>query len=233
MGDKELILVIDDEPDICELLSVNLQKEGYDVITTNSGKDALELLEKHNFSGIVLDIMLPDLDGYEVCKKIKSKPEFTHIPVMMLSAKSEEFDVVLGLEIGADDYLTKPFSPRVLRARMKALLRLAQVSSEAEIPSNHVTRVHQISIDSKKHEVIVEDELVPLTSTEFKVLSLLAKRPGWVFSRAHIVDSINGEDYAVTERSVDVQIVALRRKLKDAGSLIETVRGVGYRIKER
>jgi two-component system phosphate regulon response regulator PhoB len=176
--------------------------------------------------------MLPGVDGFDVCKDLKSQPETKDIPVIMLTAKSEDIDVVTGLELGADDYITKPFSPRVLVARVRAILRKKAKSSEVEKTGDKLIHVQDIEIDTRKHLVRVNDKPVDLTFSEFRLLQLLAERPGWVFSRYQIVDALRGDDYPVTERSVDVQVVGLRKKLGSAGKYIQTVRGVGYRFKE-
>jgi two-component system phosphate regulon response regulator PhoB len=176
--------------------------------------------------------MLPGVDGFDICKDLKSQPETKDIPVIMLTAKTEDIDVVTGLELGADDYITKPFSPRVLVARVRTILRKKAKSSDIEKTSNQIIYVQDIEIDTRKHLVRVNDKPVDLTFSEFRLLQLLTERPGWVFSRYQIVDALRGGDYPVTERSVDVQVVGLRKKLGSAGKYIQTVRGVGYRFKE-
>ncbi|MGC8659317.1 MAG: response regulator [Desulfomonilaceae bacterium] len=226
---RERILVVDDEEDILELVKYNLEKEKFQVTCSTSGEDALQKLKRETFDLILLDLMLPGRDGLDTCRALKSSQETSHIPVVMITAKAEDTDVVLGLELGADDYVTKPFSPRVLLARIKAILRRGQ--SEA-IDDKSVIKAHDLIINPSRHEVRVKDSMVNLTATEFSILHFLAKRPGWVFSREQIIDSVKGSDYPVTDRSVDVQIVGLRKKLGDAGEIIETVRGVGYRFKE-
>jgi two-component system phosphate regulon response regulator PhoB len=178
---------------------------------------------------VVLDLMLPGIDGLEVCKTLKNDPATRQIPVVMLTAKGEEVDVVTGLELGADDYIPKPFSPRVLVARIRAALR-RQIQETAN--ENATIQVHDLTIHPGRHQVLVKDKPVDLTATEFRVLHFLARRPGWVFTRYQIVDAVHGYDYPVTDRSVDVQIVGLRKKMGSAGKYIQTVRGVGYRFKE-
>jgi len=173
--------------------------------------------------------MLPGVDGLEVCRTLKKDPKTSAIPVVMVTAKGTEADVVTGLEMGAADYITKPFSPRVLLARIRAVLRREQ---PAEAADNQILRIHDIEIDAGRHRVAVKGKDVPMTSTEFSLLRFLAARPGWVFTRYQIVDAIHGSDYPVTDRSIDVQIVGLRKKLGPAGKYIETVRGVGYRMKD-
>jgi two-component system alkaline phosphatase synthesis response regulator PhoP len=223
------ILVVDDEEDILELLEYNLAKEGYRVHRVTSGEKALEATRDHQPDMILLDLMLPGLNGLEVCKRLKGNPRSAHIPIVMLTAKGEEADVVLGLELGADDYITKPFSPRVLLARMRAVFRRKSLAGSDD---QRPVKIHEIEIQPGRHEVVIAGESVHLTFTEFKILYFLARRPGWVFTRYQIVEAVRGDDYAVTDRSVDVQIVGLRRKLGKFGHYIETVRGVGYRFKE-
>ncbi len=226
---KEKILVVDDEEDILELLRFNLSREGCQVFCASSGEEALRLVRSEIPDLIVLDLMLPGIDGLEVTRRLKSDPNTKHLPIVMLTAKGEEADIVTGLELGADDYVTKPFSPRILVARVKAVLR-RKVKEAPEETS--VIRIHDLIIDPRRHEVLVNGEPVVLTFTEFGILNYMARRPGWVFTRFQIVDAVKGEDYPVTDRSVDVQIVGLRKKLGPAGKYVETVRGVGYRFKE-
>lgn len=226
---RESILVVEDEEEILELVQYNLQKHGYGVECARSGEEAIRAVGVSPPSLVLLDIMLPGLDGLEVCRRLKADEKSRHIPVVMLTAKGEEADIVSGLELGADDYITKPFQPRVLVARVRAVLR--RVSEEP--PADDATiRLHNVVIHPGRHEVLVDDKSVKLTLTEFRVLHVLAKRPGWVFTRYQISDAVHGTDHLVTDRSVDVQIVGLRKKLGAAGPLIETVRGVGYRFRE-
>ncbi len=226
---KAQILVVDDEEDIQELLSYNLQKEGYPVTCVASGEKALEKVQQHHPGLIILDLMLPGLDGLEVCKILKGDKVTAGIPIIMLTAKGSETDVVIGLELGADDYVTKPFSPRELIARVKSVLRRGTID---QAPEGEVIRRHQIAIDLSRREVLVSGQPVVLTTTEFEILQLLTRRPGWVLTRDQIIDGVRGDNYAVTDRSVDVHITGLRKKLGDAGKYIETVRGVGYRFRE-
>ncbi|MDY7036676.1 MAG: response regulator transcription factor [Thermodesulfobacteriota bacterium] len=226
---KEKILVVDDEEDILELLSYNLSREGYRISCAASGEQALSLAHSEAPDLMVLDIMLPGIDGLETTRNLKSDTVTRDIPIVMLTAKGEEADIVTGLELGADDYITKPFSTRVLIARVKAVLR----RRVKEYPKDDaVIRIHDLVIHPGRHEALVSGKKVQLTFTEFGILHFLAKRPGWVFTRNQIVDAVRGEDYFVTDRSVDVQIVGLRKKLGLAGPYIETVRGVGYRFRE-
>lgn len=226
---KQTILVVEDENDIRELIRYNLVKEGYEVVEAKSGEEALTRAHSQLPTLVLLDLMLPELDGLEVCKRMKRDYLAQHVPIVMLTAKGEESDIVAGLEVGADDYITKPFSPRVLTARIRAVLRRGSRNPQDDAET---IRVHNIVIHLGRHEVLVDGRPVNLTHTEFSVLAYLARRPGWVFTRYQIVDAVHGEDYPVTERSVDVQIVGLRKKLGEAGKYIETVRGVGYRFKE-
>jgi len=225
---KEKILVVDDEEDILELLKFKLSREGYQVTCAASGEEALSCVRSGTPDLIVLDLMLPGIDGIEVTRELKNDPDTKNIPIVMLTAKGEEADIVTGLELGADDYITKPFSPRILIARVKAVLRRKKKESQDK---TEVIQIHNLVIHPGRHEVIVNGDPVQLTFTEFGILNYLARRPGWVFTRSQIVDQVRGEDYYVTDRSVDVQIVGLRKKLGPAGKYIETVRGVGYRFK--
>jgi two-component system phosphate regulon response regulator PhoB len=225
---KATILIVDDEEDIRELVALNLDREGYKVLTCETGEQALALARSKTPDLVVLDLMLPGIDGLEVCKRVKADPGLRHIPVVMLTAKGEESDIVAGLELGADDYITKPFSGKVLVARVRRLLRkMTEAADEKSL-----VKIHGLAIDPGRHEVTLDDKPVSLTLTEFNILHTLARRPGMVFTRYQIVDAIHGDDYLVTDRAVDVQIVALRRKLGSCGKLIETVRGVGYRFKD-
>lgn len=226
---REHILAVDDEEDILELLRFNLAREGYQITCAASGEDALRIARTQPVDLIVLDLMLPGIDGLDVARKIKNDLKFKHIPIIMLTAKGEEADVVTGLELGASDYVTKPFSPRILIARIKATLRSA---SKASTDEQEIIRIHGMEIHPGRRQVSLEDRQIDLTYTEFQVLHYLALRPGWVFTRLQIVDAVRGDDYPVTDRSVDVQVVGLRKKLGEHGTFIETVRGVGYRLKE-
>jgi len=228
--DKSKILVVEDEAPIQELLQFNLERKKYRVKVVDSGEKALKAAGKYMPDLILLDIMLPGADGLEICKTLKGDPKTACIPIIMLTALSEEADIVAGLELGADDYVTKPFSPRVLLARVKAALRRGEPGKVGT--NDDLLRIHNIMIDETRHRVEVDGKDLTLTFTEFKVLRLMASQPGRVFTRYQIVDAVHGDDYPVTDRSVDVQIVGLRKKLGEAGCFIETVRGVGYRFKE-
>lgn len=224
------ILVIEDEEDILELIAFNLTREGYTVRTVTSGEDGIREAGRRAPALILLDLMLPGMDGLEVCRTLKGDSATRDIPILMLTAKSEEADIVAGLELGADDYLTKPFSRRVLLARIRAVLRRGRHQGAEE--ADGILQRHELRIDPGRHEVLVQGNPVTLTFTEFRVLQFLATRPGWVFTRSQIVEAVRGDGYPVTDRSVDVQIVGLRKKLGVAGPYIETVRGVGYRFTE-
>ncbi|MEX2016393.1 MAG: response regulator [Candidatus Hydrogenedentales bacterium] len=225
----DTILVVEDEEVIRELVRYHLAKEGFSVAEAKNGEEALKWLQKNSAVLVVLDLMLPVLSGLDVCKRIKKDPRTENLPVVMVTAKGEEADIVIGLEFGADDYITKPFSPRVLVARVRAVLRRRERTPAAE---DETITIHDVVIHPGRHEITIGGKPVDLTYTEFKVMQTLARRPGWVFTRYQIVDAIRGEDYAVTPRAVDVQIAGLRKKLGNAGKYIETVRGVGYRFAE-
>jgi two-component system alkaline phosphatase synthesis response regulator PhoP len=226
---KEKILVVDDEEDILELVRYNLARDGYSVTCAASGEEALKASASEPVDLIILDLMLPGIDGLEVTRRLRERSGTKGTPIIMLTAKGEEADIVAGLELGADDYVTKPFSPRILIARVKAVLR--RRSGEPEVESDVLT-IRELSIHTGRRHVTAKGRSLELTYTEFQVLYFLARRPGWVFTRSQIVDAVRGDDYPVTDRSVDVQIVGLRKKLGPMGKYIETVRGVGYRFIE-
>ena len=225
---KGRILVVDDEEDILELVKYNLEREGYLVDCVETGEEAIERATAIRPDGILLDLMLPGVDGIEVCRELRKNPDTRTIPIIVMTAKGEEADVVSGLEVGADDYVPKPFSTKVLIARLRALLRRTAEKKDEE--AGEVIRRGTFVLDLGRREASIAGKPLDLTFTEFEILRLLAKRPGWVYSRSRIVNEIKGSDYPVTERAVDVQIVGLRKKLGDA-DLIETVRGVGYKFK--
>jgi two-component system alkaline phosphatase synthesis response regulator PhoP len=226
---SEHILIVDDEEDILELVAYNLSKAGYRVTSVTSGEEAIKVARSKLPGLVLLDLMLPGVDGLEVCNTLKRDPRTANIPIVMLTARGEEADIVTGLELGADDYITKPFSPRVMIARIKAVLRRR---TKAPTEEKAVIKLKDLVIHPGRHEVLVKNKKAGLTSTEFKILHLLARRPGWVFTRQQIIDAARGEDYAVTDRSVDVHIAGLRKKLGPLGRQIETVHGVGYRFRE-
>jgi two-component system phosphate regulon response regulator PhoB len=226
---RQKILIVEDNEDILELIAYNLEREGYATVKALSGEDALESVRRSVPQLILLDLMLPEMDGLEVCRMLKSDPKTQGIPIVMVTAKGEEPDVVTGLELGADDYVTKPFRPKELVARVRAVLR--RTSRPAVEPAD-IVALHGIELHPGRREVHVKGRRVTLTFTEFQVLQLLMRRPGWVFTRYQIVDAVRGQDYPVTDRSVDVQIVGLRKKLGKAARYVETVRGIGYRFKD-
>lgn len=227
MSKKQTVLIVEDEQDIMDLIHFNLLKEGFAVLCANDGVVGYETALKERPDLILLDVMLPGMDGLKVCSMIKKNKEISKTPIIMLTAKGSEEDQVLGFDNGADDYVSKPFSPKVLMARVYAMLRR---TTNTEIED--LIEGHGIKIDPEKRKVYLDEELVELTFTEFQILYLLAKKSGKVFSRAQIVDSVRGENHAITDRSVDVQVVGLRKKLGTFGKFIETVRGAGYRFRE-
>ncbi|MDD4464154.1 MAG: response regulator transcription factor [Desulfobacterales bacterium] len=226
---KEKILVVDDEEDIVELVRYNLSREGYQTLSAETGEKALRLARTEKPDLVVLDLMLPGMDGLEVTRAMKGDAELRRIPIVMLTAKGEEPDIVAGLEMGADDYIVKPFSTKILVARVRAALRRRRAEP---VDEHRKIEIDGIVINPGKRVVTVEDNPADLTFTEFQILQQLARRPGWVFTRSQIVEAVRGDDYPVTDRAVDVQIVGLRKKLGPCGNLIETVRGVGYRFRE-
>jgi len=226
---RKSILAVDDEEDILELMRYNLTREGFLVSTAANGEDALKAVSQKNPDLILLDLMLPGMDGLEICRLLKKDRKTAEIPIVMLTAKGEESDIIAGLELGADDYVTKPFSMKVLIARVRAVLRRR---SAAPADKDAVLQIRDIVINPGRHEVLVKGKPVEMTFSELRILHLLAGRPGWVMTREQIVDAVRGEDYAVTDRAVDVQIVGIRKKLGPKADYIETVRGVGYRFRE-
>jgi two-component system phosphate regulon response regulator PhoB/two-component system alkaline phosphatase synthesis response regulator PhoP len=225
---SRLVAVVDDEPDILELVSLHLKRAGFAVRTfPDAGR-----FEKSLASGlpdlVILDLMLPDADGIDVCKDLKRNSRTAHVPVVMLTARGDEFDRVLGLEIGADDYVTKPFSPKELVARVKAVLR----RQDAKAAPETVGIADGVVMDLNRYEITVGGRRVDVTTTEFKLLRILAERRGWVFSRDEILNRLWGEEKAVLDRTIDVHVTNLRKKLGRAGRLIENVRGVGYKLSE-
>ena len=224
---RNKIVVIEDEPDIVEVISYNLKREGYNVLAVDRGDESINLIRNQSPSLIILDLMLPGMDGLSVCRQLKSDPIVKDIPVIIVSAKGEESDIVIGLEMGADDYLTKPFSPRELLARVKAVSRRGQVK---ESHSKERIVIQNLMIDVAKHEVRVDDEMVSLTATEFKILHQLAAHPGRAFTREQLLNRVLGMGVVVVDRNIDVHIRSVRKKLGDAAQLIQTIRSVGYRI---
>ncbi len=227
------IFIIEDEQDISELMRFNLALEGYSVETFGTGEDGYKALVQAGDAQpdlVILDIMLPGMSGLEICKNLRATAATKTTPIVMVTAKGEESDIVRGLELGADDYVTKPFSPKVLSARVEAVLRRAQKNQSAA--QQDIIRVGSLEINVGRVEATLGGQRLDLTQSEFKIMQFLAQRPGWVYTRSQIVEAIRGENYAVTDRTIDFQMVGLRKKLGENGHLIETVRGVGYRFKD-
>lgn len=225
---KKKILIVDDEEHILELIKFNLEKNGFEVVTSDNGEDCIPLLNEHNIDLLILDLMLPGMDGIEVCKEIRKLD--MKLPIIMLTAKSEETDRVLGLEFGADDYITKPFSVRELVARVKAVLRRSDTKGNEK---SKILKLKGITIDTEKHEVTIDGKHIDLTLKEFELLKMLIENRGKVLSRNTLLDDIWGFDYFGETRTVDVHIRHLRKKIGDdeTGEYIETIRGVGYKMK--
>jgi len=230
MMSRQSVLVVEDEEDIMEVIRFNLEKEGYEVHQALSGEKALQVIENNLPSLVLLDLMLPGINGLDLCRIFKQNDRTKAIPVIMLTAKSEDADIVAGLEMGAEDYITKPFSPRVLLARVRTVLRRRETGVKDD---SSVIQVEGMQIHPGRHEVTMGENVMDLTPSEFRILHYLARRPGWVYSRDQIIDAIRGHGYVVTDRAIDVQVVGLRKKLGDYGKFIETVRGIGYRFRDR
>lgn len=224
------IIVVEDETDIREVLVYNLKREGYEVIDSDNGEKALKMIRQQQPDLILLDLMLPGLDGLQICRRLKNEEETRDIPIIMVTAKGEESDIVAGLEIGADDYVTKPFSTRELLARTQAVLRRRQHGNGAG--GGEKITWPGLEIDPVKHEIKVEGKAISFTLTEFKLLYFLAANPGRVFTRDHLISRIMGEDNFVVDRNIDVHIQAVRKKLGPMRQMIETIRGIGYRFAE-
>jgi two-component system alkaline phosphatase synthesis response regulator PhoP len=227
---KQTILVVDDEKDLVDLIAYNLQRNGYNVLTATSGDAALELAARAVPHLVVLDLMLPGLSGTEVARRLKGDAKTAHIPIIMLTAKSEETDVVVGLTLGADDYVTKPFSMKILLARLTTVLRRRETPTAAAEAG--IIRAGPLAIDPSKHEATVDGEGVKLTLTEFKLLTALVAARGRVLTRDQLMDKAMGADVMVTDRAIDVHVTAIRKKLGAASWLVRTVRGVGYSVQE-
>jgi len=223
---RRKILIVDDEERMIRFIRLNLEHDGFIVAEAFNGKQALQRLRDSTPDLILLDVMMPDLDGFEVLEMIR---EITNVPVIMLTAKGEEEDRVHGLEKGADDYITKPFSTKILLARIRTVLRRKHPDHD---DNGSIIQIRELVINPQRHEVLVSGKKVELTSTEFRLLHFLTRRPGWVFTRAQLVEAAHGINYPVTDRSIDFQIVGLRKKLGPLGKYIETIRGVGYRFQE-
>lgn len=232
MGGKATILIIEDERDIREIVSYNLTREGYSVKEADTAEKGLEIIKKDRIDLTLLDMMLPGLDGMEALRRIRADKQSATLPVIMVTARSEDADVVACLELGADDYVSKPFSPRVLVARVRA--RLRETGKETERDGSREERVSSggVDLDEARHEVRLNGQDLSLSATEFALLSFLMRNPSHVFSRQRLIDALHGPGYPVTDRSIDVQVLGLRKKLGEAGNCVETVRGVGYRWKE-
>ena len=224
---KAAILIIEDDEDIQELLSVAMGKEGWHLVQAKTGEQALELLKKEKINCILLDIMLPGMDGLKVLKKIKEIEQCRNVPVIMTTARGEEADIVTGLELGADDYVVKPYSPKILIARIRAALR----RKEEEGTEKTSWQQGKLRLDAARHEAFYDDKALDLFATEFSLLQHFLSHPDMVFSRDQLIAAIRGPGYPVTDRSIDVQILGLRKKLGEAGPMIETIRGIGYRFK--
>ena len=227
---RETVFVIEDEPDILEVIEYNLAREGFDVKTAADGEAGLHAVRRQPPDLVLLDLMLPGLDGIEICRRLKAEPETRGIPVVMVTAKGEESEIVLGLGIGADDYITKPFSPKELVARVKAVLRRGPMKEE-RAKKERITR-DGVVIDAGRHDVRVDGESVPFTATELRLLHFLASYPGRVFTRDHLLSRVIGESAVVIDRNIDVHVRAIRKKLGGHRDLIETIRGVGYRFRD-
>lgn len=223
---SQRILLVEDEEDIADLIEYNLSKEGFAVEKVSSGESALKCIQEKLPDLVLLDLMLPGLDGLSVCRLLKQDQKLSSIPIIIVTARGEENDIVTGLELGANDYITKPFSPRLMIARIRNVL---QPKPKSEDPDS-IVKSGDIEIDPLQHKVLIKGELVELTATEFKLLHCLVKNKRQVFTRQQIVLAVRGADYPVTDRSIDVQVVGLRKKLGAVGEMIETVRGVGYRF---
>ena len=224
---KAAILIIEDDPDIQELLSFALQKEGWHLVQVKSGEQGLELLKKEKINCILLDIMLPGIDGLKVIKKIKETEQCRNVPVIMTTARGEEADIVTGLELGADDYVVKPYSPKVLIARIRAALR----RQEEDIKEKTSWQEGKLRLNAARHEAFYDDKRLDLFATEFALLRHFLSHPDMAFSREQLITAVRGPGYPVTDRAIDVQILGLRKKLGEAGEMIETIRGVGYRFR--
>ena len=225
---KKTILIIEDEKDIAELLAFNLENDEFNALLANNGESGIKIARKRKPDLIILDLMLPGIHGLDVCRIIKGDPELKNIFIVMLTALGQEESIVKGLEVGADDYITKPFSFKILIARIRSVIRRSRIDEEGVIKD---INIFGVEIKQRSREVYIKKTLIETTYTEFQILQLLASHPGWVFTRYQIIDTIRGDNYPVTDRSIDYQIVGLRKKMGESGALIQTIRGVGYRFK--
>jgi len=226
---KNTILIVEDEADLVQVLAYNLEREGYAVIKAGSGEDGLKAAQTKRPCLILLDLMLPGIGGLDVCRLLKSDEKTRHIPVIMITARTEDADVVAGLELGAEDYITKPFSPRVLVARVRAALRRRR---DQDDPQVNLIEVGSLKFDLTRHLLTAVNQPIELTPTEFALLLTLARRPGWVFSRSQLIDQLRDGQHVITDRAIDVQVANIRKKLGEHQDVLETVRGIGYRVKD-
>ena len=228
MSDKKNIklVIIEDDKDIRELLSYNISSLGYQVHSFSNGESGLKYLRNNKSNLVLLDLMLPGINGYDICRIIKSDPKLKNLLIIMLTAKGSEADIVKGLELGADDYIVKPFSSSILSARISAVLRRVKKTD------SKILNFGSLKIDIGKHQVSVNNSIIDLTFSEFEILSMLAQNPGLVYTRSQIIDSIRGDNYPATDRTIDFQMVGLRKKLQKMGKEIQTIRGIGYRFRE-
>ncbi len=229
---KKKILVVEDDRDISELIAYNLEREGYDIACLYDGSQVVEFVRKRKPELIILDLMLPEVDGIDICRTLKSDVDTKHIPIIMLTAKSEEADVVVGLQMGADDYIPKPFSPKVLAARIKAIIRRMTDLNHSSATAENVRSFGHFNIDLLKHKISYKGREIKLTAIEFDIVEFLSRSPGRVWSREQILDNVWKEGKFIIDRAVDVHVRGLRKKLNEAEDYIETVRGVGYRFKD-
>jgi two-component system phosphate regulon response regulator PhoB len=229
---KPSVLIVEDEPDIAELIRFHCDREGMEARTVGTGKIALDQVKREVPDLLILDLMLPDVGGLEICRRLKQWPETRELPIVMVTAKGEETDIVAGLEIGADDYVVKPFSPRILMARVRAVLR-RKLDEQHIAADNRLERLERrLVIDPDRHVVSVDGNAVELTVTEFGILNHLAQRPGFVRTRDQIIAAVHGRNVILSSRTIDVHVTALRKKLGELAGCVETVRGVGYRFGE-
>lgn len=233
---EKTILIVEDEPEIGELIRFHTERDGYSSGVIASGQRALDAIRRTPPDLVILDLMLPDLDGLEICRRIRWDEDTRHVPILIVSAKGEESDIVAGLELGADDYVTKPFSPRVLMARVRNLFRRLEATRASGLDAAQGQRVSvaggRLVIDRDRHTILVEGEEVMFTRSEFEILNCLVSKPGFVRTRDQIISAVHGDDMVLSSRTVDVHLASIRRKLGDLASLIHTVRGVGYRLEE-
>ena len=220
------ILIIEDDPDILELLEYNLKKQRFKVFSAMDGESGIHLTKKQQLDLIILDIMLPGIDGLEVCKHLRREQSNSYIPIIMLTAKSQESDIIVGLELGADDYLTKPFSPQELVARIRAVLRRQDIQTEQQIAP---IRIGKVEITPDQYQVTHDGHQVQFTLSEFKLLQAMANKPGKVFTREQLLSFLSDQETYVIDRNIDVHIRAIRKKLKESGKIIQTIRGIGYK----